>query len=162
MNCIKNAWQNIFPFFLRGIVAVLFYPWKSLQKQFGYPLHAAILALSCTFKRKLAPLHCIPYGKPQRLVFSWTTRWKWTQTIDLYPTAFRKWFFSAGTELVGLISIYPSYTSGFMCGLWKMNGRYFYLNHTEILSCSNTGTKAAPRQTWAGSALPTAAPSGTA
>lgn len=143
--CIKNAWQNIFPFFLRGIVAILFYARRSLQKQSCSLLRAAILALSCTFKRKLASLHCISYGKPQRWVFSWNTHWKWTQTMDQYPTALRKWVFLQEQNFMGL-SAFPlpiHLPLCVVCERWIVGTSTWI---TQILNCSNSRAKAGPRQ----------------
>lgn len=143
MNCIKNAWQNIFLLILRGIVAVLFHARWSLQKQSCYPLRAAILVLSCTFKIKLAPLHCISYGKPQRSVFSWSTHWKWTQTINQYPTAFRKWVSLQEQNFVGLLA----FALPIHLVLCVVCERWIVGTSTWIMNCSNACTTADPGQT---------------
>lgn len=74
------------------------------------------------------------------------SRCKWTQTIDRYPTAFRRWVSLKEQNSVGLLAFPPSYICGFVHGPWKMDSQHFYLNHAEILNCSNASAKAVPRK----------------
>lgn len=69
---------------------------------------------------------------------------KGAQTINQYPTAFRKWESLKEEDLIGLFA-FPLPIHLALC---KVSERQivFYLSHAAVLNCSNACAQAAPRQ----------------